>query len=293
MLIKFTKMHGLGNDFMVIDGVRQHIELTPELTARLGDRNFGVGFDQLLLVEKPKDAQHDFHYRIFNRDGSEVQMCGNGARCFARFVHEKGLCDKNEIHVTTVSGELVLTIEDDGEVVVNMGVPCFTPSKIPCTFAQEAPSYELPLACQLHEHDPEALQQWVAIHPTLTIGAVSMGNPHMTTVVDDVAHFPVELLGPLLEKHSYFPEKVNVGFMQVVSRSEVKLRVFERGCGETMACGTGSSAAVVVGMTQGLLDSKVKVHLPGGTLSISWQGQGKPVLMKGPATHVYEGIISI
>lgn len=293
MRMQFTKMHGLGNDFMVIDGVRQNVELTHELISRWGDRHFGVGFDQLLLVERPKDEKHDFHYRIFNRDGSEVQMCGNGARCFARFVREHGLTDKDEIHVSTVSGSLVLVIEKDGEVVVNMGVPRFAPEALPCTFTEEAAQYQLPLASELKENDPEALQQWVALHPSLLIGAVSMGNPHMTTVVSDVDTFPVELLGPLLEKHSAFPEKVNVGFMQPLSRGEAKLRVFERGCGETLACGTGACGAAVIGMTQGLLDHKVKIHLPGGTLSISWEGKGHPVMMKGPATTVFEGTIEV
>lgn len=293
MLIKFMKMHGLGNDFMVIDGVNQQLDLTPELIVRLSDRHFGIGFDQLLIVEKPHDSEHDFHYRIFNQDGSEVQMCGNGARCFARFVREQGLCDKDEIHVTTVSGELVLTIANDGEVVVNMGVPVLEPAKIPCTFGKEQISYSLSLASELQESDPESLQHWVALHPTLTIGAVSMGNPHMTTMVDDVKNYPVNLLGPLLERHQCFPEKVNVGFMQVLSRNEAKLRVFERGCGETLACGTGACAASVVGMLQGKLDSQVKIHLLGGTLSISWAGKGQPVMMKGPAASVFAGTIEI
>lgn len=293
MLIKFTKMQGLGNDFMVIDGVRQNIELTSDLIARLGDRHFGVGFDQLLLVEKPKDDSTDFYYRIFNRDGSEVQMCGNGARCFARFVREHGLCDKDSIKVSTISGKLVLVIEKDGEVVVNMGVPRLAPQALPCTFEHEAKQYQLSLASELKGQESEALREWIKLHPSLLIGAVSIGNPHMTTVVSDVDTFPVELLGPLLEKHSAFPEKVNVGFMQVLSRKEAKLRVFERGCGETLACGTGACAAAVIGMSQGLLDPSVQIHLPGGTLSISWEGKDQPVMMKGPASTVFEGSIEI
>ena len=274
MQIKFSKMHGLGNDFMVIDTVTQKVFFSTELIKRLGDRHFGVGFDQMLLIEPPYNPDFDFHYRIFNQDGSEVQMCGNGARCFARYVFDHGLCSKREIKVSTIANELTLKIDDDGEVVVNMGVPVFTPAKIPCTFATEQKQYTVKL-------DPEQ----AGGVSELTVGAVSMGNPHMVTVVDDVDTCAIATLGPLLECHETFPEKVNVGFMQVLSRHEIKLRVFERGCGETMACGTGAC--------QGLLDSKVKVHLPGGTLSISWQGPGKPVMMKGPATHVYEGIINI
>lgn len=277
MLIKFTKMHGLGNDFMVVDCVTQKVFFNPDLIKRLGDRHFGVGFDQLLVVEPPFSPELDFHYRIFNQDGSEVQMCGNGARCFARFVFEHNLCHKKEIKVSTVSGELTLKLEDDGEVVVNMGKPIFEPSKIPCTFNQELPCYELSLAGK----EP------------LTIGAVSMGNPHMVTVVDNVKTCSIESLGPILESHPNFPERVNVGFMQVLSRSEVNLRVYERGCGETMACGSGACAAVVVGIKQGLLDNKVKVHLQGGTLSISWAGEGHHVMMKGPACTVFEGAITI
>lgn len=282
MQIKFSKMHGLGNDFMVVDTVTQKVFFSTDLIKRLGDRHFGVGFDQLLLIEPPYNPEFDFHYRIFNQDGSEVQMCGNGARCFARYVLDHGLCAKREIKVSTMANELTLKIEDDGEVVVNMGVPVFEPAKIPCTFEQEQSHYTVKL-------DP-AQSGGVS---ELTVGAVSMGNPHMVTLVDDVDTCAIATLGPRLERHETFPEKVNVGFMQVLSRSEVKLRVFERGCGETMACGTGACAAAVVGMTQGLLDAKVKVHLPGGTLSISWQGKGKPVLMKGPATHVYEGVINV
>lgn len=279
MLVKFTKMHGLGNDFMVVDCVTQKVFFNPDLIKRLGDRHFGVGFDQLLVVEPPFSPDLDFHYRIFNQDGSEVQMCGNGARCFARFVVEHNLCHKKEIKVSTVSGELTLKLEDDGEVVVNMGKPIFAPERIPCTFAKESPSYELPLP------DNEAGLS------SLQVGTVSMGNPHMVTLVEDVKTCFIDKLGAILERHETFPERVNVGFMQLLSRSEVNLRVYERGCGETMACGSGACAAAVVGMRQGLLDSKVKVHLPGGTLSISWTGEGHNVMMKGPVCTVYEGAI--
>lgn len=289
MQIRFTKMHGLGNDFMVVDAVTQKVYFSNDLIKRLGDRHFGVGFDQLLLVEPPYSPENDFHYRIFNQDGSEVQMCGNGARCFARFVVDHGLCNKREIKVSTMANELTLKIEDDGEVVVNMGVPILEPSKIPCLLGEQKPSYELPLTT---EKGPEA-EAVAAKYPVLTIGSVSMGNPHMTTIVDDVDNFPVKEVGTVLERHSLFPEKVNVGFMQIISSKEVKLRVFERGCGETMACGTGACAAAVAGMVQGKLEPKVKVRLPGGNLSISWAGEGQPVLMKGSATKVYEGVIDI
>lgn len=281
MLVKFTKMHGLGNDFMVVDCITQKVFFNSDLIKRLGDRHFGVGFDQLLVVEPPYSPELDFHYRIFNQDGSEVQMCGNGARCFARFVVEHNLCNKKEIRVSTVSGELTLVLEDDGEVVVNMGKPIFDPKKIPCTFDKEQACYELPLdenGCGIK---------------ALKIGAVSMGNPHMVTLVDDVNTCFIDSLGPILESHKCFPERVNVGFMQVINRSEVNLRVYERGCGETMACGSGACAAAVVGMKQGLLDNKVKVNLPGGSLHISYSGEGSCVMMKGPATTVFEGAINI
>lgn len=281
MKIRFTKMHGLGNDFMVVDGVTQKVFFSPDLIKRLGDRHLGVGFDQLLLVEPPYSPELDFHYRIFNQDGSEVQMCGNGARCFARFVVEHGLCNKKEIKVSTMAGELTLKLEDDDEVVVNMGVPVTEPSKIPCTYAAEDKIYTM------------ALDEAVAGVDSVALGAVSMGNPHAVTLVDNVDTCAIDKLGPLMESHPDFPERVNVGFMQVVSRREIKLRVYERGCGETMACGSGACAAAVVGMIQGHLDNKVKVRLPGGRLSITWDGPGKPVMMKGPATTVFEGTIDI
>ena len=281
MKIKFTKMHGLGNDFMVVDGVTQKVFFSPDLIKRLGDRHFGIGFDQLLLVEPPYNPDLDFHYRIFNQDGSEVQMCGNGARCFARFVCEHGLCNKKEIKVSTMAGELTLKLEDDNEVVVNMGVPITDPQKVPCTYWSEQTIYTM------------ALDEALAKQSSITIGAVSMGNPHAVTIVEDINTCAIDVLGPIMESHSDFPERVNVGFMQIVSCGEVKLRVYERGCGETMACGSGACAAAVVGMLQGHLDSKVKVHLPGGTLSISWDGPGKPVMMKGPATTVFEGTIIV
>lgn len=287
MQLKFSKMHGLGNDFMVVDGVTQKVNFDAELIKRLGDRHLGVGFDQLLLVEPPCKPGQDFYYRIFNLDGSEVQMCGNGARCFARFVFDHGLCNKKEIHVSTVSGNLVLKLEDDGDVTVNMGVPVLKPELIPFKAESQAAFYDLPLA-GLPLADKLPVE-------SVKVGAVSMGNPHCVLKVDDVAAFPVELFGPVMEPHPMFPEKVNVGFMQVLDPKNIKLRVYERGCGETLACGSGACAAVVAGMVQGFLDhdAQVTVHLTHGNLHISWKGDGQPVMMKGPVVHVFEGVIEI
>ncbi|MCG9584778.1 diaminopimelate epimerase [Vibrio tubiashii] len=275
MHFHFSKMHGLGNDFMVVDCITQNIFFSPDLIRRLADRHTGVGFDQLLVVEAPYDPETDFHYRIFNADGSEVEQCGNGARCFARFVRMKGLTNKYSISVSTKKGKMVLNIEEDDQVTVNMGVPEFEPSKIPFKAKQTEKTYILR-----------------AEDKTLFCGAVSMGNPHVVTVVDDVATADVDTLGPLLESHERFPERVNAGFMQIVSRNEVNLRVYERGAGETQACGSGACGAVAVGVVQGLLDEKVTVNLPGGSLKIAWQGEGKPLYMTGPATHVFDGQLS-
>lgn len=277
MILKFSKMHGLGNDFMVVDGVTQKIFFSPELIKRLSDRHFGVGFDQLLLVEPPYDPEVDFHYRIFNADGSEVQMCGNGARCFVRFVVDHGLTNKRDIKVSTVSGVLRLKLNNDDSVTVNMGVPQLDPEKLPFKAEAQSESYEL---C-------------VKGFDVVTIGAVSMGNPHAVINVKDVKTAPVHELGSLVEKHERFPEKVNVGFSQKVNDHEINLRVFERGCGETLACGTGACAAVVAGIVQHRLVSPVKVNLPGGSLNISWDGKNSPVMMSGPAVLVYEGQIVI
>ena len=246
-----------------------------DLIRRLADRHTGVGFDQLLVVEAPYDPESDFHYRIFNADGSEVEQCGNGARCFARFVRLKGLTNKYSISVSTKKGKMILDVEDDGEVTVNMGVPEFEPNKIPFKAKQKEKTYIMR-----------------AGDKTLFCGAVSMGNPHVVTVVDDVDTAEVETLGPLLESHERFPERVNAGFMQVVNRNHIRLRVYERGAGETQACGSGACGAVAVGILQGLLDENVKVSLPGGDLRISWQGPGKPLFMTGPATHVFDGQLS-
>ncbi|MDG3086689.1 diaminopimelate epimerase [Vibrio hannami] len=275
MHFHFSKMHGLGNDFMVVDCITQNIFFSPDLIRRLADRHTGIGFDQLLVVEAPYDPETDFHYRIFNADGSEVEQCGNGARCFAKFVRMKGLTNKFSINVSTKKGKMVLKVEDDNLVTVNMGEPEFTPSKIPFKAKQTEKTYIL----RAEEH-------------TLFCGAVSMGNPHVVTTVDDVDTTDVDTLGPLLESHERFPERVNAGFMQIVNRNDIRLRVYERGAGETQACGSGACGAVAVGIVQGNLDSEVAVHLPGGDLTIRWEGPGHPLYMTGPVAHVFDGQIS-
>ncbi len=269
-------MHGLGNDFMVVDGVTQNVFFSPDQIRRLADRNFGIGFDQLLLVEPPYDPDLDFHYRIFNADGSEVEQCGNGARCFARFVRNKGLVNKYKIRVSTSSGKMTLRLERDGSVTVNMGVPITEPSKIPFRAKRSEKTYLLTSPKQ-----------------TFLCGAISMGNPHCVLDVDDVATAEVEEIGAMLTRHERFPKGVNVGFMQVVNRGHIKLRVYERGAGETLACGTGACAAVAIGILQNKLDNQVKVDLPGGSLNINWEGEGKPLWMTGPAEHVFDGQIQL
>ena len=273
MRLKFTKMHGLGNDFVVIDGMRQYVELTPERIRALGDRHTGIGFDQLLLVEPPETAGADFRYRIFNADGGEVEQCGNGARCFVRFVHDQGLTAKDAIVVETKRGIIHPRLEADGLVTVDMGLPRFAPSEIP--FESDSDAAEQPL--QL----PDGT--------TLTIGVVSMGNPHAVTVVADVDAAPVAVQGPQVESHARFPQRVNAGFMQIIDRHNIRLRVYERGAGETLACGTGACAAAVSGIRRGLLDSPVRVQTRGGDLSIAWGGPGQPVIMTGPAVKVFTG----
>lgn len=275
MHFHFSKMHGLGNDFMVVDCITQNIYFSPDLIRRLASRHTGVGFDQLLVIEAPYDPDTDFHYRIFNADGSEVEQCGNGARCFAKFVRMKGLTNKYQIKVSTKKGKIVLNVESSDLVTVQMGEPIFEPSKIPFKAKQFEKTYILRTEEQ-----------------TLFCGAVSMGNPHCVTIVEDVDTYPVEAVGPIVESHERFPERVNAGFMQVLSREHIKLRVFERGAGETQACGTGACAAVAVGIMQGVLDENVRVDLPGGHLRIHWKGQGKPLYMTGPVAHVYDGQIS-
>ncbi len=276
MPIKFTKMHGLGNDFVIIDGVRQPIVLTPEQARYIADRRHGVGCDQILLVEKPTSRDVDFRYRIFNADGGEVEQCGNGARCFARYVFEEGLTTKTRIQVETASGRMELVLLDDGQVRVNMGVPRLLPEEIPF----DAPAQVVHYVLNINSESVE-------------IGAVSMGNPHAVLTVADVATAPVATLGPLIERHVRFPKRVNVGFMQIVARDHIRLRVYERGAGETAACGSGACAAVVVGQIQGDLDTEVRVSLTGGDLVISWAGIGQPLYMTGPATRVFEGQIEL
>ncbi|CAM5385736.1 diaminopimelate epimerase [Thauera mechernichensis] len=271
MKLRFTKMHGLGNDFVVIDATREPVELTPARVRAIADRHFGVGCDQLLVVEPATRPDVDFRYRIFNADGGEVEQCGNGARCFVRFVHDKGLTSKREIRVETRSGVIAPRLRDDGLVTVDMGVPQFAPDKIP--FVSESDAFVQPLEVG---------------DRTVAITAVSMGNPHAVQVVADVDTAPVAELGALIERHERFPARVNAGFLEVVDPGHARLRVFERGAGETLACGTGACAAVVAGIGRGLLVSPVKVETRGGELEIAWAGPGSPVLMTGPAVSVFE-----
>ncbi len=276
MHLPFVKMHGLGNDFVVIDAFRRDLSLSTAQVRFLADRRFGIGCDQLLLVERPGQAGVDFRYRIFNADGSEVEQCGNGARCFARFVRDEGLTDKDAIVVETASGIITLYVESDGQIRVNMGAPRFKPAQLPFTAETEADKYPLEVAGE-----------------PLAIGAVSMGNPHAVLRVEDIATAEVERLGPLLESHPRFPRRVNVGFMEIVTRGHIRLRVYERGAGETLACGTGACAAVAVGRRWGELDDTVRVDLPGGSLTIRWEGGDTALWMTGPATRVFQGEIEL
>jgi len=282
MLIKFTKMHGLGNDFMVVDMISQHAHLRAEQVKKLSDRHFGIGFDQLLLVEPPGRPDVDFRYRIFNADGSEVEQCGNGARCFARYVIDNKLTTKNRIRVETSNGIIELEVTPDGRVVVDMGAPILIPENVPFVADSMSAEYEI----SVPSLDNDNAEQVV-------VSAISMGNPHCVLLTDDIKTAPVETLGPLLESHERFPNKVNVGFMEIIHRRFVHLRVYERGVGETMACGTGACAAVVAGQLRGLLDSSVEVKLPGGNLQIEWLGEGHSVMMKGPATKVFDGQVRV
>jgi diaminopimelate epimerase len=276
MSFKFTKMHGAGNDFVMLDGVRQNIQLTPEQLRLLADRHFGVGCDQILIVEKPSNKEADFRYRIFNADGEEVEQCGNGARCFMRFVHDQKLTTKREILVETRGGLISPRLEQDGRITVNMGPPIFEPALIP--FDGGSGAINEPL---------------VVSGETLDISAMSMGNPHAVQLVADVERAPVEKLGPLIEHHPRFPRRVNAGFMQVMNRHSIRLRVYERGAGETLSCGTGACAAAVTGIRRGLLDSPVNVATRGGVLTVTWDGDGQPVLMTGPAITVFAGEINL
>ena len=275
--LKFSKMHGLGNDFVVLDGVRQQVSLSTEQICALGDRHRGVGFDQMLLVEPAQTTGADFRYRIFNADGSEVEQCGNGARCFVRFVHDQGLTEKSAIVVETKRGIIHPRLEANGLVTVDMGAPHFAPAEIPFVSDTDAPEQPLIL--------PEGT--------TLTIGAVSMGNPHAVAVVADTESAPVAEQGPQIENHVRFPQRVNAGFMQVLDRHNIRLRVYERGAGETLACGTGACAAVVSGIRRGLLESPVRVQTHGGDLNIAWAGVGQPVIMTGPAVTVFTGEVEL
>ena len=281
MKLTFTKMHGAGNDFVVVDGFSAPISLDASQIKKIANRHFGVGCDQFLLVEKTTLPNVDFKYRIFNADGGEVEQCGNGARCFVRFVADKGLTQKREITVETASGLITLTLQHDGQVTVNMGAPIFEPAKIPFMSDTRQSQYLLKLRQE-----------------SLSICAVSMGNPHAVTLVDDVNTADVATLGPQIEAHASFPQRVNAGFMQIVDAHHIKLRVYERGAGETLACGTGACAAVVSGIQLGLLQSPVLVHARGGDLTITWAGEAKsaeaaPVMMTGDARIVFEGSISI
>lgn len=272
--IQFSKMQGAGNDFMVIDAINQKIDLSAAQIQQLAHRQFGVGFDQLLLVEKSNIA--DFKYRIFNLDGGEVSQCGNGARCFVRFVVEQNLTKKREINVETASGIITPKLEDNGFVTVNMGAPIFAPKQIPFIAESLLPAYALEVGGQ-----------------QLQIAALSMGNPHAVLLVNDVETAPVVALGSQIERHPRFPERVNAGFMQIIDAHHIKLRVFERGSGETLACGTGACAAAVSGIQSGALQSPVKVSARGGELHIAWQGGNSPVMMTGPAVTVFTGAITL
>jgi diaminopimelate epimerase len=269
-------MHGLGNDFVVLEALTRPLALTRDQLRRIADRDFGVGCDQILQVEPPRQPDTDFYYRIFNADGGEVEQCGNGARCFVRYVRDRGLSAKRELRVGTRAGVIVPRVEDDGQVTVDMGVPEFEPSRIPFDAPARALSYRL-------EVDGRRLE----------VCALSMGNPHAVQVVADIERAPVAGEGPLIERHPRFPQRVNAGYMQVVSRRRILLRVYERGAGETLACGTGACAAVVAGIMRGLLDHEVTVATRGGDLGISWAGEGKPVMMTGPAETVFEGEMEI
>lgn len=283
MKIKFTKMHGAGNDFVVVDAINQHISLTPEQWRFIADRRFGIGADQILVVEKPQGAGVDFRYRIYNADGGEVEQCGNGARAFVRFVTDKKLTDKNTIRVETMSGIIEPRLEANGNITVDMGPPVLLSQDVP--FDTDGLAARIEGDQTLWPLDVDGQTEWIA--------AISMGNPHAVQIVEDIETAPVREHGALIERHPRFPKRVNAGFMQIVNRNEIKLRVFERGAGETLACGTGACAAVVSGIRRGVLASPVKVHTRGGDLSIAWAGDAAPVMMSGPAVRVFEGEIEL
>lgn len=289
MRLRFTKMQGAGNDFVVLDATAQRLELSREALVRLADRHFGVGADQILIVERPVNPDADFRYRIFNADGGEVEQCGNGARCFVRFVRDRGLTDKREIRVETLGGVIVPRLEDDGRVTVDMGPPDFEPRRVPFDATGLEPLAAVAFA-PAARIDLWPLEVGGA---TVPIAVVSMGNPHAVQVVADVAAAPVESQGPLVERHPRFPRRVNAGYMQVVGRTAIALRVYERGVGETLSCGTGACAAVAAGIGLGLLDSPVEVATRGGRLTIRWDGADNPIYMTGPAETVFEGEIEL
>lgn len=276
MMIQFTKMQGLGNDFAVIDATQKPLQLTAQQIKKMSDRHFGIGFDQLLVIEASSDAAADFNYRIFNADGSSAEQCGNGARCIGKYIHDHKLSAKKEIVVSTLAGNLPIILEADGQVTVNMGIPIFDPKMIPYKATHQTDRYQLPLE-----------------NESITIGSVSMGNPHAVILVTDASTAPVKELGTKIENHPNFPKRTNVEFMQIINPQQIHLRVFERGAGETLACGTGACAAVVIGRLWQKLAEKVSVHLPGGTLIISWQGPNHPVWMTGPAEEVFTGTYTI
>jgi diaminopimelate epimerase len=287
MKLHFTKMHGAGNDFIVIDAINQQIDFTPAQWQRLADRRFGIGADQILVVEKPRLPGCDFRYRIYNNDGGEVEQCGNGARAFVKFVSEKGLSNKSSIRVETMAGVIAPRLEPDGSITVDMGAPELDPALVPfdavgLAGVAEGSDTLWPLDLALPGQTSPVL-----------VSVVSMGNPHAVQVVDDVDAQDLEQSGPRIEHHPRFPRRVNAGYMQIVDRQHVKLRVFERGAGETLACGTGACAAAVAGILRGRLDSPVRISARGGELSIAWQGPGHPVLMTGPAVTVFEGTIEL
>ncbi|MGK5009613.1 diaminopimelate epimerase [Janthinobacterium sp. MDB2-8] len=287
MKLQFTKMHGAGNDFIVIDAINQDIDFTPAQWQRLADRRFGIGADQILVVEKPRLPGCDFRYRIYNNDGGEVEQCGNGARAFVKFVSEKGLSSKTSIRVETMAGIIAPRLEIDGSITVDMGAPVLEPALVPFDAAgldgvAESNDTLWPLDLALPGQTAPVL-----------VSVVSMGNPHAVQVVEDVDAQDLEQSGPLIEHHPRFPRRVNAGYLQIIDRHHVKLRVYERGAGETLACGTGACAAAVAGILRGRLDSPVRISARGGELSIAWQGPGHPVLMTGPAVTVFEGTIEL
>ncbi len=276
MQINFTKMHGLGNDFVVIDAINQSFSLVADQIKHIANRNFGIGCDQVLLVENSNVSDADFRYRIYNADGNEAEQCGNGARCFAQFIHDNGLSNKTDIPVITSNGRIILTLQDNGNVLVDMGPPRLNPQQIPFVSNKQHALYKLKVNDQ-----------------TITFSAISMGNPHAVITVEDIDNAPVEQLGKAFQQNSHFPESVNVGFMQIIDPEHIKLRVYERSVGETKACGSGACAAVVAGKIQGVLSSSVDAKLLGGSLSIHWAGDQNPVMMSGSTATVFKGTITL